>query len=213
MADKPHASNTSPPKNWKDNKCIFLKGQKIQQQRWEQTQHSTDTWRMESRHVTGDFDHKRHSERVQPTGLSYISPLLSPGSSRWREGWETGWNRGWRSDTKRMDLGSASPLLLSAPSASQEAYYPNKLNQGDWRWQKACEKVMWFRAENSERDSGNKGESTDHPMGSTSPSLRPASRCFQNTQSLSQPRLIPEKAGGIFLWRTWMNTHTNMWED
>ena len=120
------------------------------------------------------------------------TPLLSPGSSRWREGWETGWNRGWRSDTKRMDLGSASPLLLSAPSASQEAYYPNKLNQGDWRWQKACEKVMWFRAENSERDGGNKGESTDQPMGSTSPSLHPASRILRAYPSpgLSQRRLV-----------------------
>ena len=165
---------------------------------------------MESRHVTGDFDHKRHSERVQPTGLSYTCPLLSPGSSRWREGWETGWNRGWRSNTKRMDLGSASPLLLSAPSPAKRLIIPTYWTKemGDDR--RHDEKVMWFRAENSESDGGNKGESTDCPMGSTSPSLHPASRCFQNTQSLSQPRLIPDKAGGIFLWRTWMNTHRRL---
>lgn len=32
---------------------------------------------MGSRHVTGDFAHERCSERVQPAGLSYTSPLLS----------------------------------------------------------------------------------------------------------------------------------------
>lgn len=167
---------------------------------------------MESRHVAGDFHHKWCSERVQPAGLSYASPLLSLGGSRWREGGRWGGTEG-DGPIQRMDLGAPSPLLLSAQAPAKRLIIQTNWTKEirDDRWH--SDKVMWFRAENSERDGGNKGESTDYPMGSTSPSLHSASRCFQNTRSLSQPRLIPDKAGGIFLCRTWMNTHTNVWED
>ena len=148
---------------------------------------------MESRHVTGDFDHKWCSERVQPAGLSYTSPLLSLWEAPTLKGrWETGWTRGWWSDTEDGPWGSQSP-----PPICPQAPAKRLIIQTNWtkeitddRWHN--EKVMWFRAENSERERGNKGESTDYPMGSTSPSLHSASRTHGAYPSpgLSQTRLV-----------------------
>lgn len=152
--------------------------------------------------------------REGPTSrpVLHVSTLESMGGSHWREGGrgrETESDgpiqRGWT-----LGLPVPSSYLPQAP-AKRLIIQTNWTKIRDDR--RHNEKAMGFRAENSERDGGNKGESTDYPMGSTSPSFHSASRCFWNTRSWSQPRLIQDKAGGIFLCRTWMNTHTNIWED